>query len=136
MEFRPAVPDDAEAVLQFWQESGASLSVTDTVDCLRLCIANPNGVLLLASKDTQIVGSLLGTFDGWRGHMYRLVVRPHLRRQGIGRELVARVEQLLRERGAKRIICLIEVDRTWATAFWSAVGYGPIEHRVHVGVLE
>jgi len=136
MEFRPAVPDDAEAVLQFWQESGASLSVTDTVEYLRLSIANPTGVLLLARKDTQIVGSLLGTFDGWRGHMYRLVVRPQLRRQGIGRELVARVEQLLRERGAKRIICLIEVDRPWATAFWSAVGYGPIEHSVHVGVLE
>jgi ribosomal protein S18 acetylase RimI-like enzyme len=112
------------------------MSVTDEADYLQQGINNPAAVLLLAIDDGQLVGSLLGTFDGWRGHMYRLVVHASHRRQGLGRELVARVERVLRDSGAKRVVCLIEVDRPWATDFWSAVGYGRNDHIVHVGVLE
>ena len=36
----------------------------------------------------------------------------------------------------RRITALVEVDRPWATAFWTAVGY-PLDDRVvrHVGTL-
>jgi ribosomal protein S18 acetylase RimI-like enzyme len=134
MDFRPATAGDADAILQFWQDAGASMSVTDEPAYLARAMANPSSVLLLAEIDGHIVGSLLGTFDGWRGHMYRLAVCPRHRRQGIGRELVGRVERTLGGWGAKRILCLIECDRPWAAEFWTAVGYARNDHIVHVGV--
>ena len=96
MKFRRATPDDAESILRFWIESGASMSTTDEVGYVRRITDNPGAVLLLALSDGKIVGSLLGTFDGWRGNLYRLVVSPERRRQGIGRELVRQVEQIFR----------------------------------------
>jgi ribosomal protein S18 acetylase RimI-like enzyme len=57
----------------------------DGVDAVRLVVRHPTAALLVARIDGAIVGTMLGTFDGWRGHVYRLVVHPRTRRQGIGR---------------------------------------------------
>jgi adenosylhomocysteine nucleosidase len=135
MEFRRATPEDAASILRFWNDSGASMGATDDVRHVRRVAENPAAVLLLALIDGRIVGSLLGTFDGWRGSLYRLVVAPEHRRQGIGRRLVRLVEHVFLEWGVKRTTVLIEVDRPWAREFWSAVGY-PRDERIvrHVGV--
>jgi GNAT superfamily N-acetyltransferase len=136
MEFRRAHRGDAESILRFWNDSGASMSTTDEVGSVRRVTENPAAVLLLAMIDDAIVGTLLGTFDGWRGNLYRLVVAPEHRRKGIGRQLVRQVEQIFRHWGVRRTTVLVEVDRPWAIEFWSAVGYPRDEHIVrHVGAL-
>ena len=137
MTFRTAKPEDAEPIFRLWQASGASMRSADQVEQLRRVIANPAAVLILAVAEDEIIGTLLGTFDGWRGNMYRLVVHPTCRRQGIARELVRRVEQVFAQWGVRRITALVDVDRPWAMAFWTAVGYPLDEHVVrHVGTLE
>jgi GNAT superfamily N-acetyltransferase len=137
MEFRTAISDDAERILRFWHESGASLGATDHVAHVRRVVANPAAVLVLAVDDDEIIGTLLGAFDGWRGNMYRLVVHPGRRRQGIGRQLVRQVEHVFAGWGVRRVTILIEVDRPWAIDFWTAVGY-PRDDRIvrHVGTIE
>ena len=107
---------------------------TDRVDELRRVVTNPAAALVLAVVEGEIIGTLLGTFDGWRGNMYRLVVHPGRRREGIARRLVRHVEQIFAEWGVRRITVLIEVDRPWADEFWTAVGY-PRDHHIvrHVG---
>jgi ribosomal protein S18 acetylase RimI-like enzyme len=136
MTFRPATPDDAARIVQFWQESGASMGPSDSVEHVRRAIAHPAALLLVAEAGESLVGTLLGSFDGWRGNMYRLVVHPAHRRQGIARQLVKRVELFFAEQGARRITVLIEADRPWAVAFWNAAGY-PYDPRIvrHVGTL-
>jgi GNAT superfamily N-acetyltransferase len=137
MEFRRATRSDAESILRFWKDSGASMSATDEVEYVRRLAENPGAVLLLAIVEGEIVGSLLGTFDGWRGNMYRLVVHPSRRRQGIARQLVRRVEEVFLKWGVKRITVLVETDRPWAMEFWSSVGYPRDDHVVrHVGRLD
>ena len=66
---------------------------------------------------------MIATFDGWRGHLYRLAVDPAGRRRGTARALVVRAEELLTEWGAKRAIALVELDHPWAISFWEAIGY-------------
>ena len=137
MEFRTATSDDADRILRFWHESGASIGPTDRVDELRRVVANPAAVLVLAIVEGEIIGTLLGTFDGWRGNMYRLVVHPNRRRKGVARQMVRHVERIFTEWGVRRITVLIEIDRPWAIEFWTAVGYPRDDHIVrHVGALE
>ena len=97
---------------------------TDTKDDLLRAIAVSSADVLAAELDGRVIGSIIGTFDGWRGNIYRLAVHPAHRRQGIARALVVEVEKRLKERGAKRITALVEKDHSWATGFWQAVGYG------------
>ena len=116
-------PEDVEAILDLWRQSDATPSATDNAEDLRRALAASAAHVLVAVVKTQIIGSIIGTFDGWRGNIYRLVVHPGYRRNGVARALVAEVEKRLAERGAKRITALVEKDHPMAMNFWEAVGY-------------
>ena len=119
---RECLIEEAEALLALWQAAGTSPSVTDTVADIQRTIESRASVLV-AEADQRIVGSLIATFDGWRGNMYRIAVHPDYRRRGIGRALVEEGERNLIKQGAKRITALVEEKYPWAIAFWSSVGY-------------
>jgi ribosomal protein S18 acetylase RimI-like enzyme len=127
--------EDVQAVLELWRQA-ATPSVTDTADDLGRAIRGSTAHVLVAEAERAIVGSIIGTFDGWRGNIYRLAVLPSYRRQGIARLLVAEVERRLAQQGAKRITALVERAHPWATGFWNAVGYA-LDSRIvrHVRTL-
>ena len=115
--------NEAEAVRRLWREAEATVSITDTVDDI-IWVANANmAFLLVAEQGGDIVGSIIGGFDGWRGNMYRLAVHPEYRRLGIARRLVTEMESHLAEIGAKRITALVVNEHPWATGFWAALDY-------------
>jgi ribosomal protein S18 acetylase RimI-like enzyme len=122
---RPCRPEEAEALLELWKQAQATPSVTDTPADLRRVLAAGTAYVFVAEAGGQVAGSIIGTFDGWRGHIYRLAVHPDFRRRGIARVLVRAVEERLIAAGARRIIPLVEKDHAWATAFWQSVGYAP-----------
>jgi ribosomal protein S18 acetylase RimI-like enzyme len=115
--------DEAEAVLALWRKAEATVSPTDTVADLRRALTASPAVVLVAEAEGQVVGSIIGSFDGWRGNIYRLAVHPDFRRHGIARALVREVEQRLVRQGAGRITAWVEQEHPWAVEFWRAVGY-------------
>ena len=120
---RQASLSDIEGIMALWRYSEATPSVTDTVDGLRRAMSEPSLCLLVAEVNGTLAGSIIGTFDGWRGNLYRLAVHPQLRRRGIARALVHQVERWLTERGARRITALVEKDHASAVGLWEAAGY-------------
>ena len=86
-------------LLTLWQAAGTSPSITDTIADIRHAIES-TAFVLVAEVDQRIVGSLIATFDGWRGNMYRIAVHPDYQRRGIGQALVAKGERCLTKQGA------------------------------------
>ena len=108
---------DVEAILELWRQAEATPGVTDTAEDLRRAVAEGPVVVLVAEVQGRVVGSIIGTFDGWRGNIYRLAVHPDHRRQGVARALVAEVEKRLAQQGANRITALVEKEHPWAMTF-------------------
>jgi ribosomal protein S18 acetylase RimI-like enzyme len=115
--------EEMEAVLELWRQADATPSITDNTVDLRRAIDESRANVLVAEIESQIIGSIIGTFDGWRGNIYRLAVHPSYRRRGIARALVAEVEKRLLRQGARRITALVERDHPCSPSFWLAVGY-------------
>jgi ribosomal protein S18 acetylase RimI-like enzyme len=137
MEIRRATLADVNSILELWKAADAVASSTDSTAYVERAVQYPSAAFLLAIVDGNVIGSLLGGFDGWRGNMYRLAVHPNYRRQGIARNLVRQVEQIFAEWGVTRVTALVERDRFFAGRFWESVGYPQDEHLVrHVGALD
>jgi len=122
VQLRDATDEDIPALLSLWKDENVTASLTDSPAAVRLAIATATAVLV-AVDDGAVIGCLIATFDGWRGNMYRLAVRPPHRRRGIASALVLEGERRLRAAGARRITALIESDHDWAVSFWERAGY-------------
>ena len=125
MKVRPMRTGEGRVLLRLWAESDATPSATDTLADLRRIAAQDRARCLVAEIDRRIVGSVIATFDGWRGNIYRLAVHPDHRRKGIARELVSAAEEFFARWGVRRVTALVEKDHPWAVTFWKAVGYDP-----------
>jgi GNAT superfamily N-acetyltransferase len=77
-----------------------------------------DGHLLVATSGGRIIGAVIAGWDGWRGHLHHLAVRPDARRQGVARALVDEAERRLIARGAKRISVLAHVYFTPTSSSW------------------
>jgi ribosomal protein S18 acetylase RimI-like enzyme len=120
---RPAEASDAGAVLELWRLAATVPTRTDDEASIRSLIAHDPGALLLAEDDGELIGTLIATYDGWRGMLFRLVVLPERRRSGIGRALVSAGEHSLRKRGAVRVSLYAVKAEQGALDFWLAAGY-------------
>jgi ribosomal protein S18 acetylase RimI-like enzyme len=120
---RCGTADDLNAVLELWSTSGAPTTVTDALQPLRVLLDADPQALLVADASGELVGSLIIAWNGWRGSLYRLTVRPDHRRRGLASRLVREGETRLRKRGAARLDAIVASDDAAAMSFWGAAGY-------------
>jgi ribosomal protein S18 acetylase RimI-like enzyme len=125
---RPASRAEFSTVLQLWDEVGVTPKVSDSIEGLTGLLNQPGGLLLVATIDDNIVGTVIGGWDGWRGNIYRLAVSPHYRRQGIARRLVKEISIALYAKGAQRLSALVEHEHPWAVNFWNSMQDLGFEH--------
>ena len=122
-EIREARPEEVDEILALWKSAGSGPSITDTPEHLRMLTERMPDLFLVAEADGRLVGSVIGGWDHWRGHIYRLAVHPDCRRQGLARRLTSDIEARLRARGAVRIYALAAVKQEMGVKFWESIPY-------------
>jgi ribosomal protein S18 acetylase RimI-like enzyme len=117
---RACRPEECPHVLALWKSAEAIPRPTDTLPDLQRIVREHPDTLLVGEEDGRLVGSVIAGWDGWRGGIYRLAVRPECRRRGVGQALVAEAERRLVARGARRLSAMVARDEAHAMAFWDA----------------
>jgi ribosomal protein S18 acetylase RimI-like enzyme len=86
-------------------------------------LAFGDGLFWVAEADGVIVGTIMAGYDGHRGWIYSLGVRPDRRRTGLAQSLVATAEETLAKAGCIKVNLQVLDTNATGRAFWEAAGY-------------
>jgi ribosomal protein S18 acetylase RimI-like enzyme len=123
VKIRPLQESEIPAVLELWKAADASPTVTDTFEDVSRLLQREYAAFLVAEIEGRIVGSIIASFDGWRGIVYRLAVHPDHRREGIARDLTKKAEEIFARWGVRRVIAIVDPSHPHAVSFWKNAGY-------------
>lgn len=133
VEIRPFDEPDEPAVVALWSSvfhyptphNAPAFAIRRKVEFQR-------ELFFVAIVDGMVVGTVMGGYDGHRGWIYSLAVRPESRRRGVGTALMRHVEQALRERGCPKINLQLLMSNRETVRFYETLGY-VVEERVNMG---
>lgn len=81
-------------------------------------------LFLIGESEGEVVATVMAGYEGHRGWINYLAVKPSYQRKGYGRILMEAAEGLLHRRGCPKINLQIRSTNAEVIAFYSAIGYG------------
>lgn len=122
-------PEDYAAVFSLWQSAGAGIGIgpSDQSAEIEKKFQRDPDLFLVAEAEGQLVGSVIGGFDGRRGMIYHLAVASEYRRQGLASRLMEAVEQRLQQKGCRKAYLLVKKGNEIASQFYEGRGWAALE---------
>jgi ribosomal protein S18 acetylase RimI-like enzyme len=124
MLIRPFTAADTDDVVALWTASGLVRPWNDPRADIRRKLAVQPELFLVAVEGADLLGTVMGGYDGHRGSAYYLAVDPAHERAGIGRALMAEIERLLVELGCPKLNLMVRSDNLAVLGFYRGLGYG------------
>ena len=118
-------PADYEPVFALWRsiERGVHTGRSDLPSEIQKKLTRDPDLFLVADAKGEIIGSVLGGYDGRRGLVYHLAVASGFRKMGIGSRLMEELESRLRAKGCLKCYLLVTVDNPEAEAYYQQRGW-------------
>jgi ribosomal protein S18 acetylase RimI-like enzyme len=118
-------PDDYAPTLKLWEsmEMGVSVGRSDTFEEIEKKLQRDPDLFLVAEQNDEIIGTVIGGYDGRRGLIYHLAVHKDVRKQGVGAMLMNEVETRLQAKGCVKCYLLVVADNERAIHFYENRGW-------------
>ena len=128
-------PEDFPQVENLWMsmEKGVSLGPSDAPDEIQKKLIHDPDLFLVAEENGQIIGTVIGGYDGRRGLLYHLAVAASHRGRGIGSRLMDEVESRLRAMGCLRCYLLVTTDNPEGMQYYEKRGWERMDFVVTYG---
>ena len=85
----------------------------------------------VAEVDNEIIGVIIAGNDGRRGYIYHTAVSTEFRKQGIGRILVEKAVESLKEEGINKVALVVFDRNETGNEFWKDLGFTAREDLVY-----
>lgn len=128
----PASPVARELLTRYFDELAArfegGFDPGDAYDEADTTLIAPNGVFVVATLADDPMGCGGVVFmDEHRGEIKRMWISPSSRGLGLGKRLLAHLEDLAASAGRTRVVLDTNSSLTQAIAMYESAGYAPIE---------
>lgn len=122
---RPFLMDDYPAVCALWRDVGPRLTLrpSDEPEEVAKKLRRDPDLFLIAEEEGQVVGVIMGAWDGRRGWIHHLAVHADWRGQGIGSALLNEVEARLKAKGCLKVNLMVRKENTAAQGLYRRLGY-------------
>ncbi|WP_028973199.1 GNAT family N-acetyltransferase [Spirochaeta cellobiosiphila] len=117
--------NDYPAAYQIWtQAEGVGLRTLDDSEAgiQKFLERNPNTNFVCKVED-NLVGTILCGHDGRRAYIYHALVAEEYRSRGIGRNLVNKLIQALKEEGITKVGLVVYTNNNQGNLFWEKLGF-------------
>ena len=130
MNIKPIKKSNFKKIYLFWQKAGLHLypeleEQTRFDDMIDL---NPDLCFSFTNENGEIIGTILGGFDGRTATINRLAISPDEQGKGLGKSLIAELEQKLQKRGIKKVAIMIHVGNTQVIPFYEKLGFKEMDY--------
>lgn len=96
--------EDISSVIALWREVLSDTAPhNEPAQVIRQKIGAERDLFYVAVVDSTVIGTVMGGYDGHRGWVYSLAVRPDHQRQGVATALMAHLERALARRGCQKV---------------------------------
>ncbi|EFE95670.1 GNAT family acetyltransferase [Serratia odorifera] len=123
MEIRVFRQDDFEEVITLWERCDLLRPWNDPEMDIERKLHHDADLFLVAEVGGEVVGSVMGGYDGHRGSAYYLGVHPDYRGRGIANALINRLEKKLMARGCPKIQLMVREDNDTVIEMYEKLGY-------------
>lgn len=116
---------DLAEVLELWTHAGGGVRLgrSDDPAEIRKKLSRDPDLFLVAEAGGELVGAVMGGFDGRRGLVYHLAVRTDYRQQGTGDRLMSELEARMRAKGCLKSYLLVTEENFEAMRFYEKRGW-------------
>lgn len=132
---REASAGDQAAVIALWEECGLTRPWNDAATDFDRVIAFLGSTIFVAEDDGGIIGTAMTGFDGHRGWIYYLGVKPHGRGEGIAGCLLESCAQWLRQRNCPKVELMLR-EANPASGYYERHGWDLQPVRVYARWLQ
>ncbi|CDG47409.1 GNAT family acetyltransferase [Serratia symbiotica] len=123
MEIRVFRQDDFEEVITLWERCDLLRPWNDPEMNIERKLNHDADLFLVAEVGGEVVGSVMGGYDGHCGSAYYLGVHPDYRGRGIANALISRLEKKLIACGCLKIQLMVSEDNDSVVDMYEKLGY-------------
>lgn len=114
---------DYSDVLKIWSRTATKEREAKTLQMLVQQLACDRDLVVVAEQDHKVVGAIMGIKQNSRGFFYCLAVNPDYQSQGVGRQLVSELERRLYQKGAKKLLIMVDEGTEKLTEYYRLLGF-------------
>ncbi|WP_461615047.1 GNAT family acetyltransferase [Clostridium sp. Marseille-QA1073] len=114
--------EDYDEVINLWKRSGLKIKQSDSIEEIKKKLERDKELFLVA-EDNEIIGAVIGAWDGRRAWIYHLAVLPERRNEDIGTKIIKESELRLKKKGAFKINLLVEPHNQGVQSFYEKQEY-------------
>ena len=117
--------EDYPGVRALWMtiKGFAIRSIDDSEEGVARFLRRNPTTSVVAVEDGEIVGAILCGHDGRRGCLYHVCVREDKRMHGIGKAMVVRCMEKLKEEQISKVSLIAFTANDIGNAFWKCIGW-------------
>ena len=113
-----------DEVIALWRECNLVVPQNDPAKDIERKLKVDPDLFLVGVIDEKVVATVMGGYEGHRGWINYLAVKPSQQRKGYGQAIMQAVESLIKQKGCPKINLQVRATNEAVIKFYSAIGYG------------